>query len=180
MNGYELILKKDNVKLLKKKNEFKLELNSKISNNKIIKHFKNNKIFKILKELNEKIINNVEIVDDNITLILNNLFQDSDDEETGNLDLSYLSFNKNIISESENSILIESKNTPYIFNDKYNKITFNTLNFNVEIKNNELNMIIILKFDNNKYEIHKQHILGMIICKMFSKLIRYYDYANQH
>lgn len=179
---YELILKENNLELYKKKNKYKINLFTDVNKNcKIIEHFKNNKIFEILKDLNKKFINDIIYENEEIIFILNNLYKDSDEDsdENDSNDLHYFTLKKSIISETENSLVLMSENTDRIYNEKYHKIYLDKIIFDIKIKNNKLNITIKLKYNGNKLEKHKQHLFCMIISKIFSKLIKFYNMLNQ-
>jgi len=184
MSTYLLIIEKENIKILKKKNTFKIEINFDVDTDcDIIEKFDNDEIFKIIKALNKDIIEYINInKKDNstsdITIVLNNFEfnedYDNDDEKY------YLSFTKNIESKENNFIIINgNKNSIELAKDKYKKLQIENIHINLTINQKKLILIIKIKYDELLLPIYLENFVAKLFGKLFLKLIKYYVINNK-
>jgi hypothetical protein len=180
MSDYQVILNKDKIKLLKKKNNFKIEINFTIDEKKndIINKFQSNEIFKVLKLLNDDIIENVKIDDTNrIIMILNNFENNDDFEEDEESMKYYLSFTTKIINEDKFSIcMIGLKNSTEFIKDKYKKLDLEKIEFQInhDTNNNNVDIIINIKYNGKTLPIYMEDYIGLLFVKIFKRLGNYY------
>jgi len=179
MSNYSLIIEKENIKIFKKKNKFMIEINFDVEPEcDIIEKFKTDEIYKILKVLNKDTIEyiNINKKDDNISdisIVLDN-FENNEDYDNDD-EKYYLSFTKNILSLDNNSIIIDgNKNSIEFSKEKFKKIDLDKINFNLNIQEKKLNLIIKIKYNGNTLPIYLENFVAKLFGKLFLRLIKYY------
>lgn len=184
MSTYSLIIEKEHIKVFKKKNKFKLDLNFKVEPNcDIIDKFKNDEIFKILRALNKDTIEYINIDNNNIdatniTLVLNN-FENNDDYDNDDDDKYYLSFTKKILDIDDNKIIINGKrNSIELLKDKFKKLDLENINFNINIQDESLNLVIKITYNGETLPIYLENFVAKLFGKIFLKLIKYFGKKN--
>jgi len=180
MSDYSLIIEKEHIKIFKKKNKFKLELDFDVEPNcDIIEKFKTDEIYKIIKALNKDYIEylNVNKKNENITditLVLNN-FDDNDEQKINNK--YYLSFSRKIVSVNDTSIILDGNpNSVEFVKDKFKKIDFDNFDINLSINKNKLLLILKLKvqYDDNLLSSYIENLIAKLVSKFFLRLNKYY------
>lgn len=182
MSNYTLILEKENIRILKGKNKFKLEINSKIKSDcDIIEKFSNDQIYKLLKITNQDIIDNIivdnkENSDTNIIMVFNNILVNEDVEDLDDKKKYFISFSKNIIQHKKNSIeILGDKNTIEFVKEKYIKLDLEQVYFNLNIYKDILYLTIKIKYNGNTLPIFMENYIGKIFGKIFKQLLKYYE-----
>lgn len=179
MSNYSLLFEKENIRIFKKKNTFKLILDFNTNtNNDIIEQFKNDEIYKILKVLNKDIIEFVKInkkEDDetDISIVLIN-FENNDDYELNN-EKYYISFSKKITIIDDKCIKIEgNKNNIEFIKENFKKLELENINFNINIIDNKINLIIKIEYVNDTLPIYMENYIAKLFAKIFSRFVKYY------
>ena len=179
MSNYTLITEKEYIKIFKKKNKFKLDINFNTSSDcDIIEKFSNDEIYKILKVLNKDIIDYVNInkKDNNksdISIVLNN-FENNDDYE-GEGEKYYISFTRNLQIINNKSIIIEgNKNNVEFIKEKFKKLELEKINFNILMVDNNINIIVKIKYENDILPIYMENYIAKLFGKLFIRIIKYY------
>ena len=182
MSNYTLIIEKEHIKILKKKNKFKLDINFDTSLDcDIIEKFSNDEIYKILRALNKDIIDYVNInkKDDksDISIVLNN-FENNEDYD-GEDEKYYISFTKKLQIIDDKSIIIDgNKNTVEFVKEKFKKLELEKINFNIQKVDNNINIIVKIKYGNDTLPIFMENYVAKLFGKLFIRLIKYYKKDN--
>jgi aspartokinase len=181
MSNYTLIIEKEHVKISKKKNKFKLEMNFSTSTDcDIIEKFSNDEIYKILRALNKDIIDYVNINkkdESDISIVLNN-FENNEDYE-GEDEKYYISFTRKLQIINDKSIIIDgNKNTVEFVKEKFKKLELEKINFNIQMVDNNINIIVKIKYGNDTLPVFMENYVAKLFGKIFIRLIKYYKKDN--
>lgn len=170
---YKTLVKKDNIKISKKNNKIKINIQDEIKNNQeILKSFESYDFFNTLQILNPDIIEKSKVKLNSILLIINNIDNNDDFDYDSK---SYLTFDIEIESKTENCIkLIGKKNSIKIDKEHYEKIDIDEIFIDVCFTDNKLFLEIKIKYLYNTIPIYTENILGIILCKIFKKLLGHY------
>ncbi len=177
MDKYKILVEKDNIKILKKQNKIKIEINSEVNSQiEFINSFNDFSFFNLIGTLNTDLIERVKIDCDNdknhVIIVINNIENNDDyDYETK----SYLTFYIEKIYTSDSSIkLIGKKNSTIINKDYYEKIDIEEICINLNLVGKNIFLEIKVKYLYNTIPIYTENILGYVLCKIFKRLINHY------
>jgi hypothetical protein len=178
MDKYKVLVEKENIKILKKQNKIKVEINSELENGEdLLSTFENLSVFDIIGTLNTDLIERVKIDKDNndnnyVILVINNI-NNNEDYECENK--SYLAFSIGVHEKTDTSIkLVGNKNSILINKDHYEKIDIDKITIRFNLIGNKISLEIKVKYEYNTIPIYTENILGYILCKIFKRLLGHY------
>ena len=174
MSYYKVISESDDIKLLKKDNKFKLELDTQVSEScNLIKLINKNLFFDLLSKISPKILKEYRIEPheeegkSNIFLILNELDEDEDEK-------LYITFTQKIKQIGKSDVVIVGKNNNIILEGEDNKkVEIDDLVVNVKLIDNRLCIKLKVCYTGKKLPVFSDNIIGHVFKKMFNNLILY-------